>query len=102
MAPLEGEPVIDKIAMSAFEGTFLATAMRDCGIGTPAICGVATEIGIDVTCRHAADLAFLPVLIEDACAAGHAEAGARAVETLRFLGDTMVTDVASYAAALGR
>lgn len=101
VAPREGEPVIDKIAMSAFEGTFLATAMRDCGIGTLAVCGVATEIGIDLTCRHAAGLCFLPVLIEDACAAGHAEAGARAVETLRFLGDAMVTDVAGYARALG-
>lgn len=100
VAPREGEPVIDKIAMSAFEGTFLATILRDCGIGTLAICGVATEIGIDVTCRHAADLAFLPVLIETACAAGHSEAGTRAIETLRFLGDTMITDVASYADAL--
>ena len=101
VAPREGEPVFDKIGMSAFEGTFLVTALRDCGIGTVAVCGVATEIGIDVTCRHAADLAFLPVLLEDACAAGHEQAGARAVETLRFLGDTMVTDVASYAEALG-
>ena len=75
-------------------------ALRDCGVVSVALCGVATEIGLDVTARHAADLGFLPVLIEDACAGGHAEAAARAVETLRFLGDTVVTDVAGYAAAL--
>jgi nicotinamidase-related amidase len=100
VAPREGEPVIDKIAMSAFEGTFLATILRDCGVGTLAICGVATEIGIDLTCRHAADHALLPVLIEDACAPGHDDAGDSALETLRFLGDTMFTDVAGYAEAL--
>src|SRR5215217_780940 len=32
LEPLESEAVFDKIAMSAFEGTFLNTALRDLGI----------------------------------------------------------------------
>jgi hypothetical protein len=34
------------------------------------------EIGVEPTARHAADLGIIPVVIEDACGAGHADAGA--------------------------
>ena len=34
------------------------------------ICGIATEIGIEPTVRHGADLGFIPVVVEDACGAG--------------------------------
>jgi nicotinamidase-related amidase len=42
LSPLPSEAVSDKIAMSAFEGTFLDTAMRDLGLSTFAICGIAS------------------------------------------------------------
>jgi hypothetical protein len=41
-----------------------------------------------MTCRNAS------------CAAGDPAAGARALETLRFLGDALLTDVAGFRAAL--
>jgi nicotinamidase-related amidase len=63
---------------------------------------VATEIGIEPTVRHAGDLGFIPVVVADACAAGNADAGARAMETLRFLGDAVLTDIAAFNAALSR
>src|ERR1700759_1836404 len=53
---LSGEAIFDKLSMSAFEGTPLNLALRDCGIQRFIIVGVATEIGIDLTCRHGADL----------------------------------------------
>ncbi|MDX1548401.1 MAG: cysteine hydrolase [Rhodothermales bacterium] len=93
LAPRETEAVFDKLSMSAFEGTPLNFALRDCGVHTILVCGVATEIGIEPTVRHAADLGYVPVVVEDACGAGHAEAGARAMETLRFLGDALFTTV---------
>jgi nicotinamidase-related amidase len=65
-----------------------------------AIVGVATEIGIEPTVRHAGDLGFIPVVVTDACAAGSAEAGARSLESLRFLGDALLTDVAGFREAL--
>jgi nicotinamidase-related amidase len=95
LQPLASEAVFDKITMSAFEGTPLAIALRDCGITSFLIAGIALEIGIDITCRHGADLCFLPVLVRDACGAGHEDAAGRAVETLSFLGDTVVTDLAT-------
>lgn len=55
IAPLPTEAIFDKITMSAFESTPLDIALRDCGIQTVIIVGVATEIGIEPTIRHAAD-----------------------------------------------
>ena len=54
------EAIFDKISMSAFEGTPLSMALRDCGMISFMICGIATEIGIDPTLRHGADLGFIP------------------------------------------
>jgi nicotinamidase-related amidase len=101
LAPADDDMVFDKIAMSAFEGTWLATALRDAGIVGLAVAGIAMEIGIEPTCRHAADLGFVPILIEDACGAGDAQAAARSVEALKFAGDTIVTTQADFLAALG-
>ena len=96
LQPRASEAVFDKLAMSAFEGTPLEFALRDCGVVAVAVAGIATEIGIEPTLRHAADLGFLPVLVEDACGAGHAEAAARSIASLRFAGDTLFTDVESF------
>lgn len=100
LTPTEKEAVLDKLTLSAFAGTPLELALRGAGVGAIAIVGVATEIGIEPTVRHAGDLGFIPVVITDACAAGNAEAGARAMESLRFLGDALFTDVAGFRAAL--
>jgi nicotinamidase-related amidase len=100
LRPNEKEAVLDKLTFSAFAGTPLEPALRGAGIEAIAIVGVATEIGIEPTVRHAGDLGFIPVVVTDACAAGNAEAGARTMETLRFLGDALLTDVAGFRDAL--
>ena len=92
LAPLPSEAVFDKLAMSAFEGTPLAFALRDCGLRAFLICGIALEIGIDPTCRQAAELGLIPIIIEDACGAGHHEAAAKSLSNLAFMGDTIVTN----------
>jgi biuret amidohydrolase len=88
--PTEG--VFDKLTMSAFEGTWLDFALRDCGINAFIIVGVATEIGIEPTARHGADLGYIPVLVTDACGAGNEEAAKRSIENLKFAGDTVLAD----------
>lgn len=93
LSPLPSEVIFDKITMSAFEGTPLDIALRDCGINSLIIVGVATEIGIEPTIRHAADLGYIPVVVTDACGAGHAEAGRRALESIEFMGDAILTNV---------
>jgi nicotinamidase-related amidase len=100
LAPRETEAVFDKIGMSAFEGTPLDTALRDCGIRTFVIAGVAIEIGIEPTVRQGADLGYVPVVVEDACGAGHEEAGRRAFASLRYMGDAIITSVAEVTTVL--
>jgi nicotinamidase-related amidase len=102
LTPLPSEAIFDKITMSAFEGTPLAIALRDCGITSFIIAGVATEIGIDPTCRHGADLGFIPVIVRDACGSGNAAAAERCLDTLSFLGDSIITDAKSVCGLLQR
>ena len=102
LAPRPSEAIFDKITFSAFEGTPLDIALRDCGINAFAICGVATEIGIEPTVRHGADLGYIPIVVTDACGAGHEEAGVRALASLEFMGDAFLTDVATLQQALSR
>ena len=102
LAPRPSEAIFDKLAMSAFEGTPLSFALRDCGINAVALAGIAMEIGIEPTARHAADLGIIPVVIADACGAGHAEAAQRSCEALAFAGDAIMTDTEAFCAALGR
>ena len=44
LAPRPDEAILDKITMSAFEGTPLEIVLRDCGLNTFIVVGVATEI----------------------------------------------------------
>ena len=93
VAPLPTEAIFDKITMSAFEGTPLDIVLRDCGINAITIVGVAMEVGIEPTVRHAADLGYIPVIVTDACGAGNEEAAHRSIASLQFAGDTVTTDV---------
>ena len=102
LLPTSEDLVLDKLAMSAFEGTPLAFALRDCGITGVAICGIAVEIGIEPTIRHATDLGFIPIVLNDACGSGHAEAAERSMETMRFVGEAMITEVDTFAGLLAR
>jgi nicotinamidase-related amidase len=100
LAPNASEAVIDKVTMSAFEGTPLDIVLRDCGVTAVAIVGVAMEVGIEPTARHAADLGYIPIVVTDACGAGDAAAGERALATLEFAGDAILTDVSAFTRAL--
>jgi len=102
LAPRASEGIVDKIAMSAFEGTYLGIALRDCGIRSFLIVGIALEIGIDPTCRQGADLGFWPILVRDACGFGNEEAANHSVESLKHMGDTTITDADTVCNLLGK
>jgi nicotinamidase-related amidase len=96
------EAVFDKITFSAFEGTPLSIALRDLGVNAFAIVGVATEIGIEPTVRHGGDLGLIPIVVTDACGAGHAEEGERALACLRYMGEAIFTTSSEFAASLSQ
>ncbi len=100
LSPLPTDGVFDKLTMSAFEGTWLDFALRDCGINAFIIVGVATEIGIEPTARHGADLGYVPIVVTDACGAGNEEVAKRSIESLKFAGDALITDTETICQAL--
>jgi biuret amidohydrolase len=102
MNPLSSEAIFDKIAMSAFAGTPLDMALRDCGIDSFAVVGIAMEIGIEPTVRHGVDLGYIPVVVKDACGFGHRDAAARSVSSLEFAGDALFTSVDAICAQFRR
>jgi biuret amidohydrolase len=102
LQPLASEGIVDKITMSAFEGTFLEIALRDCGIRSFIIVGIAMEIGIDPTCRQGADLGFWPIVVQDACGCGNEEAAKHSIASLKHMGDSIITDVDTVCALLTR
>ncbi len=101
MNPLPSEAIFDKITMSAFEGTPLNIALRDCGIDAFAIVGIAMEIGIEPTVRQGSDLGYIPVVVKDACGFGHRDAAERSIASLEFAGDALFTNADTFCARLG-
>ena len=90
--PHADEAIFDKLAMSAFAGTPMQTALRDLGIRAFAIGGVALEIGIAPTIWHAVDLGLIPVVVTDACGGRDRPAMQRVLDSIRFSG-ALLTDI---------
>ncbi|MBW4690492.1 MAG: cysteine hydrolase [Lyngbya sp. HA4199-MV5] len=67
--PLEAELQLDKPAQSVFIGTDLEAQLRDRGITHLLLTGVTTQCCVLASYRHASDLGFYCLLLEDCCAA---------------------------------
>ena len=72
---LEKDIVIPKNTASMFVGTNFEMLLRNAGITTIVITGIATEFGVESTARDASNRGFFPVIASDACSsynqAGH-------------------------------
>jgi nicotinamidase-related amidase len=95
LSPRADEAVFDKLAMSAFAGTPLEMALRDLGIRAFGIVGVALEVGIGPTVFHGVDLGLIPVVVTDACGGRDRPAMQRVLDSIRFSGDALLTDIAT-------
>jgi nicotinamidase-related amidase len=102
LTPSASEAIFDKLAMSAFVGTPLDMALRDCGISSFLIAGIALEVGIEPTVRHALDLGYVPILVTDACGSRDKAAADRALAQLAFAGGSLQTDINTLSAVLRR
>jgi biuret amidohydrolase len=92
LTPGEDECIIDKITMSAFEGTFLDIAMRDAKLEAFIIAGIALEVGIGPTVRQALDLNYIPIVVTDACGAKTAQNKDRVLTEFADTGEVVMAD----------
>jgi nicotinamidase-related amidase len=66
VAPVEGEPIVDKRSCSSFYETPLQAMLNEAGISHLIVTGAMTEYCIDTACRHATTLGFDVTLVGDA------------------------------------
>lgn len=68
LTPQPGELVIDKNASSAFNGTGIDQLLRNLGLETLIVTGMATDMCVETTARDAADRGYNVIVVEDATA----------------------------------
>ncbi|MDX6739642.1 isochorismatase family cysteine hydrolase [Actinocorallia sp. A-T 12471] len=68
LAPLPHEPVVDKGGVGAFVGTPLLEMLLGAGVRHVVLGGVATNLVVESTARHAVDSGLAVTVLEDLCA----------------------------------
>jgi biuret amidohydrolase len=68
VAPIDGEPVVDKGCVDPFVGTPLLQVLAAEGVGEVVLGGVATNLVVESAARHASDAGLQVTVVEDMCA----------------------------------
>ena len=91
--PAQGEIVVDKHRYSAFSGTSLDDILREHGIRTLVVTGVATNICVESTLREGFNRGYYIVVPSDCVAAHNTELHEATLKNVAFiLGDVTTAD----------
>lgn len=101
LQPADGELVVEKNTSSAFNSTGIEWLLRNMGIETLVIAGMATEMCVETTARDAADRGFDVIVVEDATATFYEHHHRAALSAFaRVFGQVWSTDSVLAALAL--
>jgi gluconolactonase len=100
LEPQEGDHVVEKTRMSAWQGTKLENILTGLGRDTVIVTGAWTNMSIEHTSRTGADKGFFMVVPEDGCSTMNADWHNASIN-FALQNVASVTDCATVKAALG-
>lgn len=81
--PQQNEIVVNKNTWSIFVGTNVELLARNSGRNVFVFTGIATDVGVETSARHAYALGFIPVIISDGVSSSDREAHERSLANMK-------------------